>query len=113
MTIKTFIGNLELLKSEIIHVSGTNKLKIEVDNLILIFEFEKNDSKQPEIKKELINEQTLKVSCTNFKNPLGEGVLSPIELGTLGGKKLFLSFFVWTPNIDKDAKIFNYCLYLG
>ena len=40
-------------------------------------------------------------------------VSSPIEIGSLGGKKLYVSFFVWTPNISQGKRIFNYCLYLS
>lgn len=113
MDIKTHINGLQLLRSEMLHISDTNTITIEIDSLSLIFEFNNNDSKHPAINKEVPDPQTLKIKCWNFKKPLGEGVLTPIEVGIINDDKLFLSFFVWTPDPQKESKILNYCLYLG
>lgn len=112
MTVQTFVNGLELVKSGMVHITENSELKITIDNLTLLFAFENDDSKQP-VEKNLIDNSTLRICCNNFKNSLGEGIISPIEIGSLGGKKLYVSFFVWTPNISQGKRIFNYCLYLS
>ena len=112
MIVQTFVNDMELIKSEMVHISENSEVRIKVENLNLIFTFENNDTKSVQIEKELVNKTELKIKFYNLSNPIGEGVLTPIEIGAINQQKLFLSFFVWTPNLTQSGKIFNYCLFL-
>lgn len=110
--IKTFVGKLEVIDNKIVHVTQDSDLSIQVDNITILITFITDKSDKDRIKKEVMSETTLKIVCNNFENSLGEGVLSPIEIGVYNSRKLYLSFFVWTPNLDQGRRIVNYCLYL-
>ena len=109
---KTFVGSLEVIESKIVHVTMDNELSIQIDDLNLFVTFINDKDDKSKVKREVVNETTLRIICNNFENSLGEGLLSPLEIGILGGRKLFLSFFVWTPNLSQGRRIINYCLYL-
>ncbi len=108
-----FLGNLEVLRSETVHVSPERKLKINVNDLSLVFSFSTDSSVKETKISTSVDNKTLNLNLINFKNPLGEGLLAPAEVGTLNRRKLYLSFFVWTPNHDAGLRIINYVLYIG
>lgn len=112
MEIKTFIGNKELIKSEMLHLDQSS-VRINISDLTLIFEFKSDTAVVEKVAKEIVNDKTLKIKCYNLDNSLGEGVLAPIEIGFIDNKNLYLSFFVWTPNKSEGKRLLNYCLYLG
>jgi len=112
MNIKTYIGNLEVIDTKIVHVTRNSNLSIKIENLSIIIEFLNDKNEENKINREIISNTTLKIKCNNFNNSLGEGVLEPIEIGILDNKKMYLTFFVWTPNISLENRIVNYCLYL-
>lgn len=109
---KAFVGTLEVIESKIVHVTVDSELSVQIEDLNLLFTFTNDKDNKSKVKKEVVNEVTLRIICSNFDNSLGEGLLSPLEIGILGGRKLYLSFFVWTPNLSQGRRIINYCLYL-
>ncbi|KQR71879.1 DUF6864 domain-containing function [Pedobacter sp. Leaf176] len=54
----------------------------------------------------------LEIILINFNNSLGTGNASPLEVGTLNNKKLYLNFTVYALNI-KTTKTVHYTWYLG
>ena len=110
--IRTTIGNLEVIDNKIVHVTQDSDLSITVENLTVQIVFISDKTETDKIKREVVDETTLKIVCNNFDNSLGEGILAPLEIGHLGGRKLYISFFVWTPNLSQGRRIVNYCLYL-
>lgn len=110
--IKTLVGTLEVLDNKIVHVTQDSDLSIIIDNITILITFINDKTEKDKIKKEIVDGTTLRIVCNNFENSLGEGVLLPIEIGHYNGRKLFLSFFVWTPNSSQGRRIVNYCLYL-
>ena len=38
---------------------------------------------------------TIEYTCTNFDNTRGTGTVSPIEMGTIGGKKFYIHFWIY------------------
>lgn len=110
--IKTLVGTLEVFDNKIVHVTQDSDLSITIDNITILITFTNDKTEKDRIKKEIVDSATLKIVCNNFENPLGEGVIAPIEIGHYNGRKLYLSFFVWTPNSSQGRRIVNYCLYL-
>lgn len=113
--IKTFAGNLELIKSEMVHISGNDILTISLQEVMFLkFEFVTDDKdKNSFISKEVIEDKkTLVIKCANFDNSLGQGLIEPLEIGYFNNRKLYFSFFVWTPNINQNKRLINYSLYL-
>ena len=55
MIVQTFVNDMELIKSEMVHISENSEVRIKVENLNLIFTFENNDTKSVHIEKELVN----------------------------------------------------------
>lgn len=110
---KKYIGDLELIDNGIAHISNNEELKILItSDLILRFTFVNDDNdKSHRIDKKLINEKDLAILCINFDNPLGEGVLSPVRLGTLGGKDFYITMFVWNTNTDIGLRVLSYNIY--
>lgn len=110
--IKTLVGTLEVFDSKIVHVTQDSDLSIIIDNITILITFTSDKTDKDKIKKEIVGDSTLKIVCNNFENSLGEGVISPFEIGHYNGRKLYLSFFVWSPNSSQGRRIVNYCLYL-
>ena len=110
--IRTAVGDLEVIDSKTVHVTKESELSISIDELIVLISFTNEKEEKDRIKRVIVNETTLKIVCNNFDNPLGEGILTPLEIGVFNGRKLYLTFFVWTPNLTQGRRIVNYCLYL-
>lgn len=107
---KKFVNELEIVENGIIHISDNAEFKINIGgNLVLRVAFltdEKDKSRH--IDSVFNNTNDLTIQCYNFKNSLGEGILTPTKLGTLDNKELFFSFFVWTPDTQKEQRIISY-----
>ena len=110
---KKFIDDLEIISDGIIHITDDKELKINITNdLILRFTFCSDDNdKSHRVDYNLNNDKDLSIRCLNFDAQIGEGVLSPIKLGTLGGKDMYVSIFVWNIDINKGLRVFSYNLY--
>lgn len=110
--IKTLVGNLEVIDNKIVHVDQDVDVSITVDNLNVLIGFTNDRNEKEKVKREVVNDTTLKIVCNNFDNSLGEGILVPFEIGYLNGRKLYFTFYVWTPSLLQGRRIVNYCLYL-
>ena len=56
--------------------------------------------------------KTLDLELTNFDNPLGIGSNSPISIGTLGNRRLYLHFRVQSFDSTSDKTVI-YCFYVN
>lgn len=111
--VKSIVGNLEVMRSEMVHLSIGYGLTISLNDLLfLVFVFKVDDSQKTHIVTSPNNEKNkLVIECFNFTNSLGEGFLSPVPIGKFQGKQLYLTFYVWTADADQGKRIVNYCLY--
>jgi hypothetical protein len=89
------------------------KLKLYLEeNMEMEFEFV-DDKSTREFKAESKAEKNRLVwILTNYNNSLGTGVLSPIEIGNIRKRRLFVSFFIWTPDASRGFRLVNYVVYL-
>lgn len=110
--IKSIVGNLNVIHSETVHLSEGRTLTVSLDDTLFFeFVFSGDETGKTNIKTSITNDNKLVVNCINFNNSLGEGILSPVNIGKYQGKQLLLTFFVWTPDSGQGKRIFNYCLY--
>lgn len=110
---RKFIEDLELIDNGIAHIHNDCELKINItEDLILRIGFKKDeDEKAHRVDKQLNDERDLSILCVNFGNGLGEGLLTPIKLGKLDGKDMFVSLFVWTTDSSKGMRVLSYNIY--
>jgi hypothetical protein len=110
--IKITTGNLEVIGNGNIHIAFDRIFTIHIKDKVQVeFIFVENkEQSEDSIEANVVNDK-LTLTLINYSNPLGMGVLEPMEIGILENKKLFLSFFIWHPNKEKGNRIINYVLY--
>ena len=82
------------------------------EDLAYIFKFEDIPNKEQKMTFEQSQDKkTLSILLTNFNSPLGDGNASPIEMGLLRGKKLYLEYRVRALNRTANKEIY-YSWYL-
>lgn len=111
--IKTFVGDLEVIENGIVHANNDQPLRLIIDELEMTFHFNSDPENKQLSTISKVVDKNLIWELTNYTNPLGSGVISPLELGSLNNRKLYASFFVWTPNEYDGKRIINYVIYLG
>jgi ribosome biogenesis protein Nip4 len=111
--VKAFIDDLEVIGNGTVHVSDEKKLKLYLEeNMEMEFEFVEDKTTREFKAESKAEKNNLVWVLTNYNNPLGTGVITPIEIGNIRNRKLFASFFVWTPDESLDVRIINYVIYL-
>lgn len=111
--VTAFVGNLEVIGNGIVHVNENQPLNLLIDkNLEMSFEFIVDSNNKDSNTTTRIEGNKLIWELTNYTNSLGEGIILPIELGTLKERKMYASFFIWTPNEKETRRIINYAIYL-
>lgn len=65
--------------------------------ITLIFNFiDQKESNEISVKATSRESNSLELTLVNFKNPLGTGTTTPIEIGSYAGKKMFLHYRVYS-----------------
>lgn len=101
----------DVVSSGSCHTFDNKNLEVEIAGLRFIFEF-LSDSEGQRIEKEVANETSLKLKVYNFDNSLGTGTTNPIPMGTVSGRRLYMSFLVHTLS-KESSKLFTYTFFLG
>jgi hypothetical protein len=107
--LKITTSGYEVIASGVVHLTKP-EVKFSLANLIIKYQF-KNDSDGARYGAE-VTDGELVIGLYNFNNPLGQGKLEPMEIGTLGGRRLFATCFVNTPGGNDDIRQFNYTFML-
>ena len=108
--IKIHVGEYEVYDSGSV-LSHSNTILFEIKNLRVRVDFKtdstnsKYDAKISLIENE--NGPCLLLTLINFNNPLGTGLTTPVEIGTINGSHLFLSFIVYRLG-ESDIRLFSY-----
>lgn len=120
MSSQNFISPVELkLRSEekdivasgSAHTFGNENLEFEISNLRVIFDFISNSDAQ-KLEHEAIDSTTLKIKIFNFENPLGTGTNTPLPIGTINSRRLYLTFIVHSLS-KESSKLVTYTFFLG
>jgi len=95
---------------------GETKIAIGADGekLSFVFNFVTDaTAKETGYKPELIDDKTLKMTLTNWANPLGTGIVAPVEVGVFRKQKLYLVFFVAKAGQKGTQRLVTVSFYLG
>lgn len=112
-------GNADIIASGTVISFEGNPIEIEFGKpenrlkLINIFQDEKG---KDDLSVEAINidDNTLKITFFNFKNPLGSGNTKPLPFGTYEGRQMYINYRISDLNPDKNTdKTLYYTIYLG
>lgn len=104
------VGGKDLLTSGIVHLHQTD-FEIKIDILSIGFCF-KSDSEQPRFAGRMDGEKLI-IDLFNHYNGLGEGVFEPFEIGSLNGRKLYMTYCSSTVEKETNKRRFEFALYLG
>lgn len=110
--IKVYSGDLEIIGNGIVPTTQDRILKIKVDTLEFQFYFVKDENEKSKIGRKVVDGK-MHIILTNFNKSLGIGMIEPIPIGTLKGKELFISLWVWTPSEKDEKRIINWTLLQG
>lgn len=112
-TIKSFVGELEVIGNGIVPALTEAKLRLAVNELQFEFEFVVDKEHTGFKVERKVIEKKLTFILTNFENSLGSGILNPLEIGHLNSKRLYISFWVWTPNLTEGRRLINWTMLKG
>ena len=110
VTLNVKVGDKDLISSGIIHLEQS-EFEITINTLVIRFCFIDDDGQSRFAGR--IEESVLIVELYNHNNSLGEGVFAPLELGTLGNRKLYATYYVSTVQKEEKKRRFEFALYLG
>jgi hypothetical protein len=102
-SLKIKTGNTEIISNGTIHLTEP-EVRFELDGLVIKYKFI-TDSGEARFSADVIDNEMI-ISLFNFSNSLGEGLIKPIEIGTLQGKPLLATCYVNT--IDANIRQFQY-----
>lgn len=74
--------------------------------------FKSDDTEKTSLKAESTENKRLRLDLYNFNDVLGSGSVLPLEIGTWEGKKLFISFRVYSLN-DSNQRTIHYSFFQG
>ncbi|WP_146115983.1 DUF6864 domain-containing function [Malikia granosa] len=104
-------SGFDVVASGTVITADNNNLEFQLSHLRVVLLFV-SDSGQVRIGGSSAVGSTLNLELYNFNNSIGSGTTSPIEIGTLAGRKLWLSFMVYALSAE-SSKTVHYTFMLG
>ncbi|MCD9510162.1 DUF6864 domain-containing function [Photobacterium phosphoreum] len=105
------VSGRELIDSKQVLLSANDDITVSIEGMTLRFVFENDNNVNGSSYRGNVEGNTFTMSLINFKSSLGEGVLTPLEIGQLNGKRLLISFYVTT--MSTQERRFEYNLFSG
>jgi hypothetical protein len=108
-------GEYEIFESGTVINFEEEPITFELEDLkvTLLFKDDSDKKKNHDLEFNPISPKELEIILINFNNPLGTGTKSPISIGRLNDRKLYLNFRVYDSLNKKSNKTIDYCWYLG
>ncbi|ENU16262.1 hypothetical protein QUG64_06415 [Acinetobacter lwoffii] len=109
-TIQKFVGELKVIDSGVLHCESSKPIRFLIDDFELVFNFINNDAistQKIETKAENNPGLKLKLTLMNFNNPLGSGLLDPVQVVFYKGREIYVSFFTI---VVEGNRQFNYSI---
>lgn len=72
---------------------------------IKIFTIKEEDSNSEIRVRTDADHNIIEYTCVNFDNVLGTGTVSPIEIGSIGGKKLYIHFWLYSLGGEENTTL--------
>ncbi|MES2284810.1 MAG: hypothetical protein V4547_03910 [Bacteroidota bacterium] len=113
LVVKKKVGELDVIANDTLHISGDQISSLEISSLTIKFSFIKDIENTESRYRGKAEGKVLTLELINFANSLGEGAIEPVKLGHLLSRKLYVSFYVYTIDLEKGLRILSYSLYLG
>jgi Domain of unknown function (DUF6864) len=107
--VTSYSGNLKVIGNGISPATKEFPLKLKVRDLEIEFEFTDDKSNETVEERRIVGKKLFLV-LKNFNNSLGTGVVNPVKFGFIDKKEIFLSYWVWTPNIKDGKRIINWTI---
>ena len=109
--IKVKSSGKDVIASGSVNTFSNDNLEIEIAQFKFIFNFINSGTEQ-KIQYRNKGSEVLILDIFNFNNSLGVGVKSPLKIGTLMDRQLYLGFMVYSMN-PTDSKLVHYTFMLG
>jgi hypothetical protein len=109
LTIKT--GGRDVVASGTVITGEKANLEFQLAHLRIVFSFV-SDGGQPKLGPSSATGSTLNLTLYNFDNSIGSGTTSPLEIGNLQGRRLWLSFMIYALTPD-SSKTVHYTFMVG
>lgn len=94
----------EVVESATVITHDDKDVSFKIDELTIRFIFKVDKSnEETSLSSEIVDNKTLNLILTNYNNPLGQGLIRPVELGSIDGKRFLISFMIYGLN-DTGAK---------
>lgn len=121
MEVKAFSDDLKIVSSgSLLMATQDSQLRLDVKatdsfSFSIVFRFVREDGRMQAIDKkieETSDGATVIYSCVNFDNGLGTGTIEPLELATVSGNELLISFWVYLMgDSDRGARKIEYSMF--
>ena len=110
-------NDLEVIESGVVHMT-TPEIEFKIDNLTILCIFEEDTSTSDTRYDGKVVDNTLTFKLTNFNNPMGEGVDTPLNIATIQNRNLYFYFYVnsnlnGSVNSSTKFREFKYTFLLG
>ncbi|GEP52722.1 hypothetical protein FNO01nite_33940 [Flavobacterium noncentrifugens] len=113
LKISSFVGEYEIVGNGCAPSLIDMPLKLKINDLTFEFNFiSDSDNKETKVTKRNVDGKVGIFDLINFDNPLGTGALTPWHIGTISGRKLYISFWIWTPSSNDGKRIIDWTLML-
>lgn len=104
------VGRDVVASGSVLTADPTN-LEFQIAQLRVVLKFA-NDSGTTRMETESASSESLNLKLYNFNNSIGSGTTLPVEIGTLGGRRLFLAFMIYALS-PESSKTVHYTFMLG
>ena len=61
----------------------------------------------------MADQKKLVIELFNHSNVLGEGVYTPLEIGTMAGRRHYITYVAYTADKEKNLRRLEFAFYLG
>jgi hypothetical protein len=105
------VDGKELIFSGLIHINRTYA-EVEFDNLCVGFNFIQSNGSEARYESRIEGNKLI-LDLYNHHNSLGEGVYDPIEIGRFRARRLYLTYYVSTPQVEEVKRRLEFAFYIG
>jgi len=109
--VKVKTSGKDVIASGTVNTFSHDNLEVQIAQFKFIFNFISSGSEQ-KIEYRNNGAETLILDVYNFSNSIGTGVTTPVRLGTLMDRELYLGFMVYALS-DVSSKLVHYTFMLG
>lgn len=104
-------GGFDVVAAGTVITADNQSLEFQLAHLRVVFSFV-SDGGSTRLGPGSASGSTLNLTLYNFTNSIGSGTTSPIEIGILSGRKLWLSFMVYALS-PESSKTVHYTFMVG